>query len=84
MLPSTVEEYTDQLSKIKNYAAEVISNRAEIQRLSKEDERGRIEGGIRNVEATILLAASGRESGQIKGREEQQRAIEDLGAKPIK
>jgi len=73
----TVEEYTDQLSKIKNYAAEVISNRAEIQRLSKEDERGRIEGGIRNVEATILLAASGRESGQIKGREEQQRAIED-------
>ncbi len=71
-----VQKTNSQIEKIKDYATEVINNRKQIRRLTEEDERGRIEGGIRNVEATLLLATSGGEFGQIEGREAQQKAIE--------
>jgi hypothetical protein len=65
------------INKIKNYATEVISNRKEVRRLSQEAEQGRKRGGIRNVEASILLITGKEGDGPIKGREAQQQAIEE-------
>jgi len=41
-------------------ANEVLMGRKSIQRLSPEEESGRIEGGKRNVEASIIIGTSGR------------------------
>jgi len=65
------------INKIKNYATEVISNRKEVRRLSQEAEQGRKRGGIRNVEASILLITGKEGNVPIKGREAQQQAIEE-------
>ena len=70
------KENVSLINKIKNYAAEVIANREKISRLSEQAEQGRKEGGIRNVEATLLLTTGGEKSGQVKGREAQQQIIE--------
>lgn len=75
--PASDFENKSLITKIKEYATEVISNRKKIRRLSEQAERGRKQGGIRNVEATLLLTSGGSQSGQIKGREAQQKAIED-------
>lgn len=70
------KENVSLINKIKNYAAEVIANREKISRLSEQAEQGRKEGGIRNVEATLLLTTGGEKYGQVKGREAQQQIIE--------
>src|SRR5690606_3432266 len=73
----TGNNYSLFLQKIKNYATQVIAGRKEIRRLSKEAERGREKGGIRNVEATILLTTGNGRNGKVEGREAQQQIIED-------
>ena len=45
----------DQLSELEQ---RVITGKASIARLDKDEEQGRIAGGRRNVEATIVLGAS--------------------------
>ena len=44
--------------KLSQLAQRVITGKATIARLDKDEEQGRIAGGRRNVEATIVLGAS--------------------------
>ena len=55
------------VEKIKKYAEQIISGEKSLERLSQEEERGRIEGGRRNVEATLLLRANEGTSEEDKG-----------------
>ena len=53
------DERTRKYKKDIEIANEVLMGRKSIQRLSEEEESGRIEGGRRNVEATIILGRRG-------------------------
>lgn len=66
-----------KINKIKEDATEVIKDRQEILRLSKEEEQGRKRGDRGNVEATLILTRGGKRNGKIEGREAQQQAIEE-------
>lgn len=74
---SSIEKSNNLVNKIIQYATDIIEGRKEIRRLSREAEEGRKQGGIRNVEATILLSRGGEKSSTIEGAKEQQQAIED-------
>lgn len=76
-LQESENNYQSQIKKIKDDATEIITGRKEIRRLSKQAEGGRKQGGIRNVEATILLTTGNGRNGKIEGREAQQQAIEN-------
>jgi len=47
-----------EYDKLSELAQRVITGKATIARLDKDEEQGRISGGRRNVEATIVLGAS--------------------------
>ena len=48
--------------KLENVAGRVRSGSLEIKRLDRQGEQGRIAGGKRNVEASLILAANERAS----------------------
>ena len=47
-----------EYDKLSELAQRVITGKATIARLDKDEEQGRIAGGRRNVEATVILGAS--------------------------
>jgi len=47
-----------EYDKLSELARRVIAGKATIARLDRDEEQGRIAGGCRNVEATIVLGAS--------------------------
>ena len=61
--------------KIKDYAERIIKGEQVLKRLSPEEEQGRLLGGSRNVEATIILGTdekTGRRLERSYSREEQE------------
>lgn len=66
--------------RVKDVAGRVLSGELTIERLDPEGERGRIAGGQRNVEASIILTANERASEEAGSRihpvKRQERALE--------
>ena len=65
---------------VKDAAGRIAKGELEIRRLDKGSEQGRIAGGKRNVEASIILAADERASEEAGSRthpvERQERTLE--------
>lgn len=69
--------YDEKLVKENNfkeeidYAKRVIEGKSSINRLSPEEEQGRLRGGRRNVEATVILGGGVRTDSEVYGRKAQ-------------
>ena len=55
-----------------NYAKKVIAGNRDIERLTQKEERGRIKGGSRNVEATIISRTSLEAGSGSKSRHDER------------
>jgi 8-oxo-dGTP pyrophosphatase MutT (NUDIX family) len=78
--PKKLEDNFDvELKKVKDYATRVIEGKGHIERLSPAEERGCINGGRRNVEATILLStvqgSDPTKRGDVEREGEEQETI---------
>lgn len=75
------EKDKNNFQKIKDYAEQVIKGEKQFERLSPEEEQGRITGGRANVEATILIGTDAGASDESKEPFErkpiQEKLIED-------
>jgi ADP-ribose pyrophosphatase YjhB (NUDIX family) len=66
----------DKYKNIKDYAEQVIRGEKHLERLSPEEEQGRIEGGKINVEATLILGRSKETESEFPQREKQLKILE--------
>lgn len=70
------ESKNSETNKIKQNAERIIKGEAYIDRLSLEEERGRIEGGKRNVEASLIAGESQGTGTEVEQSERQQQDLE--------
>lgn len=68
----------DKYIKINNYAGQIFEGTKHINRLSREEEQGRIAGGKINVEATLLLGTSKVSDGKAYERQEQLNLLKEF------
>ena len=72
------------LEKKLEYAKQVITGSRTIERLDQKEERGRIEGGQRNVEATIIAGTSQDASGRSESGYAESEYLKKQGYDGIK
>ena len=60
------KEEQDYLTRVKQYAEQIITGQHSLKRLSPEEEQGRLLGGKRNVEASIIVGTESSSGDVIK------------------